>query len=228
MNANLLKRNITFAVAASILSVASPVLAGEKLKVFILAGQSNMVGHANAHTIATLYHSDAARDKELLKMVFEEGGGLSKKVLEDQLTQARKIDALTGGISNDKIKAMDEGAKKAGLEAESKKLKDAHEAYKEKVTASCVVSDRVYINSIADGNKRSGKLGVGYGGNDKKIGPEFGFGLSIAEKLDGPILLIKTSWGGKSLNYNFRPPSAGAYELKEKEKSSCKEIKLKF
>ena len=28
---------------------------------------------------------------------------------------------------------------------------------------SCVVSDRVYINSIADGNVKSGKLG-GYGG----------------------------------------------------------------
>ena len=155
-------------------------------------------------------------------MVFEEGSGLSKKALEEQLTLARKLDDLTGGISNDKIKAMDPGAEKTALEADAAKRKEAHEAYKKKVTSSCVVSDRVYINSIADGNKKSGKLGVGYGGGGTKLGPEYGFGLSIAEKLDGPILLIKTSWGGKSLNYNFRPPSAGACELNEKETSGDK------
>jgi len=108
-----------------------------------------------------------------------------------------------------------------------KKLNDAHEAYKQNVTSSCVVSNRVYINSIADRNKKSDKLGVGYGGDGKKIGPEYAFGLSIAEKIDGPILLIKTSWGGKSLHYNFRPPSAGAYELNEKEKSGDKANEIK-
>jgi alpha-galactosidase len=32
---------------------------------------------------------------------------------------------------------------------------------------------------------------------------------------DAPILLIKTSWGGKSLNTDFRPPSAGPYVFNE-------------
>ena len=32
---------------------------------------------------------------------------------------------------------------------------------------------------------------------------------------DGPILIIKTAWGGKSLNTDFRPPSAGPYEFNE-------------
>ncbi|MGK0189403.1 MAG: hypothetical protein ACI9R3_005220 [Verrucomicrobiales bacterium] len=227
MNTNQFKKSVMLAVAASIMSIASPVIAGEKLKVFILAGQSNMVGHANPHTIATLYHSDDARDKELIQLVFKEGGGLSNKLLEEQLTQARKLDALTGGISNDKIKAMSEGVEKTALEADVKQLKDAHEAYKNDVTAACVVSDRVYINSIADGSKKSGKLGVGYGGGGTKLGPEYGFGLSIAEKIDDPILLIKTSWGGKSLNYDFRPPSAGDYQLNEKEKSGDKADEIK-
>ncbi len=222
MNNNPIKKGALLAMAASIFPIASPVVAGEKLKIFILAGQSNMVGHANPHTIATLYHSDDARDKRLCQLVFKKGSGLSGKALDEQLTRAKKIDQLTGGISNDKIKAMSEGAEKTALEAEVKKLKDAHEAYKNKVTSSCVVSDRVYINSIADGSRKAGKLGVGYGGGGKKLGPEFGFGLSIAEKTDGPILVIKTSWGGKSLNYNFRPPSAGDYELNEKEKSGGK------
>jgi len=228
MNASALKRMMTLVVAALFLMVASPGFAGEKLKVFILAGQSNMVGHARAHTIATLYHSDDARDKELVELVFDEGSGVSKKMLDEQLTLGRKIDELTGGISNDKIKAMSPGPEKTAFEAEVKKLKDAHEAYKQNVTSSSVVSNRVYINSIADRNKKSGKLGVGYGGDGKKIGPEYAFGLSIAEKIDGPILLIKTSWGGKSLHYNFRPPSAGAYELNKKEKSGDKADEIKM
>ena len=222
MNNNPIKKGVLLAMAASIFPIASPVVAGEKLKIFILAGQSNTVGHANPHTIATLYHSDDARDKRLSQLVFKEGSGLSRKALEEQLTRARKIDELTGGISNDKIKAMSAGAEKTALEAEVKKLKEVHEAYKNKVTSSCVVSDRVYINSIADGSRKAGKLGVGYGGGGKKLGPEFGFGLSIAEKIDGPILLIKTSWGGKSINYDFRPPSADGYELNEKQKSGDK------
>lgn len=226
MNTNRFKNSILWAIA-SILSIASPVIAKEKLKVFILAGQSNMVGHGNPHTIATLYHSDDARDKELRQLVFKENSGLSQKALEEQLIRARKIDELTGGISNDKIKAMSAGAEKTALEAEVKILKDAHEAYKSHVTSSCVISGRVYIHSIADGHKKSGKLGVGFGGGGKKLGPEFGFGLSIAEKFDGPILLIKTSWGGKSLNYDFRPPSAGEYELNEKEKSGGKADEIK-
>ena len=220
-------RRVLLAVAASFMLIASPVTAGEKLKVFILAGQSNMVGHANPHTLATLYHSGDARDRELIKLVFKPGSELSRKTLEEQLVQARELDELSGGISNDKVKTMAEGPEKTALEAEVKKRKDAHDAYKARVTADCVVSDRVYIHSIADRSRKAGKLGVGYGGGGKKIGPEFGFGLSIAEKIDGPILLIKTSWGGKSLNYNFRPPSAGEYELNEKETSGGKADEIK-
>ena len=214
-------------IAAAIVSIASPAVAGEKLKIFILAGQSNTVGHANPHTIATLYQSGDPRDEALAKMVFKEGSGLSKAKLDAQLVEARKLDELSGGISFDKVKKMEDGPEKKALEARVKKHKDAHEAYKSKVTSACVVSDRVYINSIADGSKKSGKLGVGYGGGGKKLGPEFGFGLSMAKKVEGPILLIKTSWGGKSINYNFRPPSAGPYQLNDKEKAGGKADEIK-
>ncbi len=227
MKSKLFKISLTSVVVASCLLIVSPSLAETKLKVFILAGQSNMVGHARAHTIATLFHSDDARDEALVELVFGRGSKVSKQMLLDQLVRGRKIDSLTGGISNDKIKAMKPGPEKLALEAEVKKLKDAHEAYKQLVASACAVSDRVYISSIADRNRKSGKLGVGYGGDGKKIGPEYAFGLSIAKHIDGPILLIKTSWGGKSLNYNFRPPSAGAYELNDKEKSSGKAEEIK-
>ena len=214
-------------MAAAIVSIGSPAVAAEKLRIFILAGQSNTVGHANPHTIATLYQSGDPRDEALAKMVFREGSGLSKAKLDAQLVEARKLDELSGGISFDKVKKMEDGPEKKALEAKVKKHKDAHEAYKSEVTSACVVSDRVYINSIADGSKKSGKLGVGYGGGGKKLGPEYGFGLSMAEKIEGPILLIKTSWGGKSINYNFRPPSAGPYQLNDKEKAGGKADEIK-
>lgn len=227
MKSILSKKRAVLTIAAAVVSISIPAVAAEKLKIFILAGQSNTVGHANPHTIATLYQSGDPRDEALAKMVFKEGSGLSKAKLDAQLVEARKLDELSGGISFDKVKKMEDGPEKKALEAKVKKHKDAHEAYKSEVTSACVVSDRVYINSIADRNKKSGKLGVGYGGGGKKLGPEFGFGLSMAQKIKGPILLIKTSWGGKSINYNFRPPSAGPYQLSDKEKNGGKADEIK-
>ena len=194
---------------------------GEQLKIFILAGQSNTVGHARAHTIETLNASDSPRDKRLLNMVID-NDDLNRSTLEAQLEHARKLDEVSGGISNSKVKALKDGPEKLAIEKQVAAMKDKHQAYKDLVSASCVVSDRVYINSIADRNKKAGKLAIGYGADPSKIGPEYGFGLSMAEKIDGPILLIKTSWGGKSLNYNFRPPSSDEYVLSEKEQASDK------
>ena len=227
MSSQPLKRSVLLALIVTVHILIGPVYSAEKLKIFILAGQSNMVGHARAHTIATLFASDDARDKQLTQMVFGKSSGLSRKTLEEQLQLGRKLDDLTGGISNQKIKDMEDGPEKKALEAKVKELKEAHEAYKKKIASSCVVSDRVYINSIADRNRKAGKLGIGYGGDPKKIGPEYAFGLSIAKKIDGPILLIKTSWGGKSLNYDFRPPSVGAYQLNDKQKASDKAEQIK-
>ena len=66
-----------------------------------------------------------------------------------------------------------------------------------------------------------GKLTAGYGSRSNpaedggKIGPEFTFGLTMEKATDAPILIIKTAWGGKSLNTEFRPPSAGPYDFSE-------------
>ena len=216
MNMNAFQVSARCLVIVTALFCVTVVSGAEKLSIFILAGQSNMVGHARAHTIATLYASDNPRDKELLNLVIN-NDGLSRDVLETQLKHARTIDSLTGGISNSKIKALEEGAEKTELEKKVAALKDDHQAYKDQISSSCRISDRVYINAIADRNNKAGKLGIGYGADSSKIGPEYGFGLSMAKKISGPILIIKTSWGGKSLNYNFRPPSSGQYKLNEKE-----------
>ena len=67
----------------------------------------------------------------------------------------------------------------------------------------------------------AGRLTAGYGsmwGQDPgkpgdNIGPEFTFGLHMDAASDQPVLIIKTAWGGKSLHTDFRPPSAGPYQL---------------
>ena len=83
-----------------------------------------------------------------------------------------------------------------------------------------VVLDDVWISSIGSSpQERTGKLTAGYGADagGTKIGPEFTFGIYMHKLLDEPILIIKTAWGGKSINTDFRPPSAGPYEFNEKQ-----------
>ncbi len=90
------------------------------------------------------------------------------------------------------------------------------------------VCDRVWISYLtgsSEGNGEGfGKLTAGYGArkvpteDGGKIGPEFTFGLAMQRAYDGPILLIKTAWGGKNLHTQFRPPSAGKTQLNEFQK----------
>ena len=80
------------------------------------------------------------------------------------------------------------------------------------------VQKNVWISSIEpslESGEKHGRLTVGYGagGRGPKIGPELTFGITMQNHVVEPILLIKTSWGGKSLNSDFRPPSAGPYEF---------------
>ncbi len=88
------------------------------------------------------------------------------------------------------------------------------------------VCERVWISSIGcskdDTTEQTGKLTAGFGATTEKIGPEFTFGLTMQKFTDAPILLIKTSWGGKSLNTDFRPPSAGPYVFNEAQLANFK------
>ena len=71
------------------------------------------------------------------------------------------------------------------------------------------VRDDVWITypSKARGAKH-GLLTVGYGTKgDDSIGPEFGFGHTVGNAVDAPVVLVKIAWGGKSLAVDFRPPS---------------------
>ncbi len=89
------------------------------------------------------------------------------------------------------------------------------------------VCDNVWISYLTGGQTLGegfGKLTAGYGSRSNpaesggKIGPEFTFGLTMEQATDDPILIIKTAWGGKSLNTDFRSPSAGPYTLNASQK----------
>ena len=89
------------------------------------------------------------------------------------------------------------------------------------------VQKNVWISSIEpslESGEKHGRLTVGYGagGRGPKIGPELTFGITMQNHVGEPILLIKTSWGGKSLNTDFRPPSAGPYEFNQQQLENYK------
>jgi len=156
---------ITISMAAAFLAVvttattaiADPVK--KPLKVFILAGQSNMEGHAHVRTFDYL---------------------AADPVTAPILKEMRNADGTP------------------------------------RVCEKVWISDLFGNQEGEPGGEKHGKLTAGYGAqNDLKIGPEFTFGIYMQKTLDEPILLIKTAWGGKSLHTDFRPPSAGPYELNQ-------------
>ena len=93
--------------------------ASKKLKVFILAGQSNMVGHSNGRTMGTLFNADGSKDEALAKMVFGKDAKLSKQRFDETLALAKQLDELTGGVGDPKITAMTDAAEKAAAEAKA-------------------------------------------------------------------------------------------------------------
>jgi hypothetical protein len=153
-------------LALSALSCGHTFAAEKKpLKVFILAGQSNMEGHAKVETFD--YIGDDPATAPLLKMMRGADG-------KPAVAEGAWISYFTGSGENN--------------------------------------------------GEGFGKLTAGYGSRRKpdedggKIGPEFTFGLTMDAALAEPVLIIKTAWGGKSLHTDFRPPSAGPYQLNDYQK----------
>ena len=155
-------KTLRFLWLAFVATVHAAEPAGKPLKVFILAGQSNMQGHAKVETFD--YIGDDPSGVPLL-------------------------------------------ARMRGADGTPR---------------TCDHTWISYLTGEGEGNgTTAGKLTAGYGArrdpakSDGKIGPEFTFGLAMDAAFDQPVLLIKTAWGGKSLFYDFRPPSAGVYPRTE-------------
>ena len=136
------------------------------LKVFILAGQSNMQGHVNVSTFDSM-----AEDPKTAPILKE------MRSADGKPRVCRKVWISSIGCLGD---------------------------------------------AYSDLREQKGKLTTGFGVSAEEIGPEFTFGIYMEKLLDEPILIIKTSWGGRSLHTDFRPPSAGPYVWSDYELTQCK------
>jgi len=157
-----MKHGLTF-LSLLALALGGPAYA-KPLKVFVLAGQSNMEGHAKVETFD--YIGDDPVTAPLLK-------------------EMRNADGTP------------------------------------RVCDGAWIS---YLTGIGEENGEGyGPLTTGYGSRSDptedggKIGPEFTFGISMDAAFCEPVLVIKTAWGGKSLYYDYRPPSAGVYPRTEQD-----------
>jgi hypothetical protein len=127
-----------------------------ELKVFIMAGQSNMEGHGD------IEQGDNPRYTGTLNWVMDNDNG----------TYAHLRDGNEWSVRQDVWVYYERG------------------------------------NDIG-GTLKSGNLSAGFGVSDGTIGPELQFGHVMGDYFTDQVLIIKTAWGGKSVNVDFRPPSSG-------------------
>ncbi len=73
-----------------------------------------------------------------------------------------------------------------------------------------VVRDDVWIVNLSY-EEQKGWLTTGFGAKGGHIGPEYAFGLVVGDYYEDPVLLIKSAWGGRSLERNFLSPSSMKY-----------------
>ncbi|MFN3166486.1 MAG: sialate O-acetylesterase [Phycisphaeraceae bacterium] len=81
-----------------------------------------------------------------------------------------------------------------------------------------VVRKDVYVVNLSGGKqKQAGYLDTNFGAQENHIGPEYAFGWVVGDYYEDPVLIIKCSWGGRSLKHNFLPPSIEDYAKPEKD-----------
>ncbi|MDO5970630.1 NPCBM/NEW2 domain-containing protein [Flavivirga aquimarina] len=163
-NQSKVKNQIRLIVFFILFSFTNKTISQEPVKVFILAGQSNMQGHGEIEK----------GEKGNLKWVVKNKDSY-KHLVNDDGTWKKRNDVNI--YATDKFNVV-----------------------------------------------KTGKLTVGYGAFPTTIGPELEFGNIIGDHFKNKVLLIKTTWGGKSLAVDFCPPSAvstsGYHEIPAKAKDT--------
>jgi alpha-galactosidase len=239
MNKTRATKGFASALLACCVGVQPAEAAAKKLKVFIMAGQSNMVGHANNQTIpymktgpyvptveSLMPMAKQAVDTELR----EKKMGLAadqkearyqekanemlawmKGLLEAEKQDVKRLSDLlvadvTAGMMDDYFKKQD------AIQADASLARGDRDAKLAELAKSIpyATGKRAYIAAFGEceGGAKAGPAGPGFGANKGQFGPEYGFAMSMEQLVDAPVLIIKVSWGGKSLTYDFRPPSA--------------------
>lgn len=158
------------------------------VQVFVLAGQSNMVGHGKT------------RD------------GLNPEYDPSQPQSATNRREIPGGIGGLAwaVKTMPETFGPNGTDPLVNG--DGEWLVRDDVSIYSrieVFKDKQKPGRLTEGHTQQGRHSVGFGKGSWN-GPEFGFGHVVGNALDPDVLIIKVATGGTSLQADWRSPSAVA------------------
>ena len=171
--------SLPFSLHAQEAPAAAPKVAvAPTLRVFLLAGQSNMEGQA----VVDLDHAEH----------YNGGRGTLAQVVQAAGQKASATETASTTENGSKTKSR------------YQHLLDAD--------GNWAVRRDVVVWYRAGGERlKVGELSLGYAVYEGRhhFGPELQFGHVLGARMEEPVLLIKTAWGGKSLAVDFRPPSAG-------------------
>ena len=184
----------TYAAASILLLVVyvlSPLSAWADdgpLKVFILAGQSNMVGHGKTQD------------------------GLNPEYDTDQPQSATNRREIPGGIGS-LVWAVKNRPETFGLNGTDPLVDENGDwIIRDDVSVYSrieVFEDRKNPGELTEGRIEKGQHTVGFGKGSWN-GPEYGFGHIVGNALEQDVLIIKVATGGTSLQVNWRSPTAVA------------------
>lgn len=181
-------------LTAALCLVASLLVSGQAnaqadskpVKVFILAGQSNMVGHGKTTN------------------------GRNPDFDPDEKNSRTNPQEIPGGIGSLQwaVKTMPKTYGHGGTDA----LVDADGEWivRDDVQTYALIEvfkDKKNPGQLTKGNTRKGPHTVGFGKGSWN-GPEYGFGMVVGKALDDDILIIKVATGGTSLYGDWRSPTA--------------------
>ena len=165
------------------------------LQVIVMAGQSNMVGHGYAE--GSQLHWNATSSNPC--------GGTVGGCVDPRPDLPPN---LNGSLLTEEFSFL-------GTAGAWKSREDVWIVYNESAA-----DDGVPAFPAGSSGYWHGQLSVGFGGDHKglniggwmnrtEVGPELGFGWALGDGLKGQqVLLIKTAWGGKTIDVDFRPPSS--------------------
>jgi hypothetical protein len=138
--------------------------------------------------------------------------------IAEEIQRVREI--FLKGTKPEDFDRLDEALKNMGKISAANRMAYA-ELVKEHVNLP--IAERTHISAFGavDGpvtkyaehtKTAQGPLTVGYALWATSSGPEYPFGISFERMVDGPVLLVKCSWGGTSLQGDWRPPSLNTEE----------------
>lgn len=170
-----------FFVSALGQAPSSPAQRQNPLRVVLMVGQSNMVGHGYFDARNATTHRPL-------------NGTLSWLVTDPRTKEEfSKLRGADGWVQRDDVFIINDV---------NGDCPNASSCYEAKTSAASPTLRRV--------RNVGAKLGVGWGGESTSIGPELGVGWAVGDALvNQQVLLLKVAWGGKTLGVDFRPPSSG-------------------